>query len=203
MAELRALENDMSILKRLGPSPHVVRYLGDDWTRGHDRSSERNLFLELANGGSLADFSKRFGGQLDESMIGRCCRGILRGLQHAHSRGVVHRDVKGQNVLVMVDEEGGVTAKLSDFGASCCVCGEPGDDVDSQSQDPSTQIVSESKEDGGACPGRPVRLAGTVEWMAPEVASQSDTLEGSADIWSLGCTVSLDSGAPRQERTGV
>ncbi|GBG83166.1 hypothetical protein CBR_g36782 [Chara braunii] len=148
-AELRALENEITILRRLGPSPHVVHYLGDDWKVGQDGSAERNLFLELANGGSVADFSKRFGGRLDESMIRRCCRGMVLGLQHAHSRGVVHRDVKG-------------------FVHSHRL---------------------ESQEDGGACPGRTVRLAGTVQWMAPEVASQSDTLEGAADIWSLGCTV--------------
>ncbi|GBG83157.1 hypothetical protein CBR_g36773 [Chara braunii] len=189
MAELRALENEISILKRLGSSPHVVRYLGDDWTHGQDGSTERNLFLELANGGSVADFSKRFGRKLDESMIRRCCRGILRGLQHAHSRGVVHRDVKGQNVLLMVDEEGGVTAKLSDFGASCCVCGDPGDDVDGPSQDSSAAKATEPQEEGGDCPGRSVDLAGTVQWMAPEVASQSGTLSAACDIWSLGCTV--------------
>ncbi|GBG83140.1 hypothetical protein CBR_g36758 [Chara braunii] len=189
MAELRALENEITILRRLGPSPHVVKYLGDDWTVGQDGSSERNLLLELANGGSMAEFSKRFGGKLDESMIRRCCRGILRGLQHAHSQGVVHRDVKGQNVLVVVDEEGGVTAKLSDFGASACVWGNRGASVDGQSQGSSIQLGTVSPEEVSACPRPSVSLAGTVQWMAPEVAGQSGTLEAASDIWSLGCTV--------------
>ncbi|GBG83153.1 hypothetical protein CBR_g36769 [Chara braunii] len=189
MAKLRALENEITILRRLGPSASVVQYLGDDWTVAQDGYMMRNLFLELANGGSLADFSKRFGGKLDESMIRRCCRGILRGLQHAHSRGVVHRDVKGQNVLVMVDEEGGVTAKLSDFGSSCCVCGDPGADVDCLSQDSSIPMEDVSQEKAAACTLQSIPLAGTIQWMAPEVAFQSDTLEGAADIWSLGCTV--------------
>ncbi|GBG93022.1 hypothetical protein CBR_g58204 [Chara braunii] len=122
-------------------------------------------------------------------MIRRCCGGILRGLQHAHSQGVVHRDVKGQNVLVVLDEEGGVTAKLSDFGASACVWGNRGASTDGQSQRSSIQIGTESPEEVSACPRRSVSLAGTVQWMAPEVAGQSGTLEAASDIWSLGCTV--------------
>mmetsp|Transcript_47019 Transcript_47019/g.73592 ORF Transcript_47019/g.73592 Transcript_47019/m.73592 type:complete len:301 (-) Transcript_47019:281-1183(-) len=64
-------------------------------------------------GGSVAELVERFG-KLDESVIRKYTREVLEGLQYLHERGIIHRDIKGQNILV--DNRG--VCKLADFGAS-------------------------------------------------------------------------------------
>lgn len=89
-------------------------------------------------------------------------RQILQGLNYLHEREIIHRDIKGGNILV--DNKGGI--KISDFG------------------------ISKKVEDNllsGARVNRP-SLQGSVFWMAPEVVKQTSyTLK--ADIWSVGCLV--------------
>lgn len=89
-------------------------------------------------------------------------RQILQGLNYLHEREIIHRDIKGGNILV--DNKGGI--KISDFG------------------------ISKKVEDSiltGARMHRP-SLQGSVFWMAPEVVKQTSyTLK--ADIWSVGCLV--------------
>ena len=87
---------------------------------------------------------------------------ILRGLHYLHSKGFIHRDIKGANVLV---SEAGV-AKLADFGCS------------KQLQGAATGSMDESLRS----------IRGSIPWMAPEVIRQSGHGR-SADIWSLGATV--------------
>ena len=45
-------------------------------------------------------------------MIRKCTRGVLEGLIYLHDKGIIHRDIKGQNILV--DNRG--VCKLADFG---------------------------------------------------------------------------------------
>uniref|UniRef100_A0A670HTF7 Myosin IIIB n=1 Tax=Podarcis muralis TaxID=64176 RepID=A0A670HTF7_PODMU len=74
-------------------------------------------FLQLCNGGSVTDLVKgllKCGQQLDEAIISYILYGALLGLQHLHNNRIIHRDVKGNNILLTT--EGGV--KLVDFGVS-------------------------------------------------------------------------------------
>ncbi|CAN0573664.1 unnamed protein product, partial [Ectocarpus sp. 12 AP-2014] len=41
------------------------------------------------------------------------------GLQHIHDKGMVHRDIKAANIIVMVNEDGDATGKVADFGLTC------------------------------------------------------------------------------------
>ena len=65
-------------------------------------------------GGSLSDLIKKFGNSLPEHTIASYTRQILRGLRYLHRNNIIHRDIKGANILV--GTEGRV--KLADFGCS-------------------------------------------------------------------------------------
>lgn len=105
------LQREQRILSTLS-SPFVVRYMGEDVTIENDKLMY-NLFMEYVPGGTLTDAIRLHGGRLDESLIGYYTRQVVQGLEHLHSRGLVHCDIKGRNILV--GEDG---VKLADFGCS-------------------------------------------------------------------------------------
>ncbi|CAH8318266.1 unnamed protein product [Eruca vesicaria subsp. sativa] len=107
------LQNEQSILSTLS-SPHIVKYIGSDVTR-EKHGLVYNLLMEHVSGGSLHDLIKNSGGKLPEPVIRSYTRQILRGLLYLHGRGLVHCDLKSQNVLV---EENGVVCKIADMGCA-------------------------------------------------------------------------------------
>ncbi|TRY98851.1 hypothetical protein DNTS_028732 [Danionella cerebrum] len=73
------------------------------------------LVMEYCGAGSVTDLLKKTKGNcLKEDWIAYVCREVLRGLLHLHSHHVIHRDIKGQNVLLTENAE----IKLVDFGVS-------------------------------------------------------------------------------------
>lgn len=72
-----------------------------------------NLFLEYLAGGALSDHIKKQGGSLDENAVRFNARQILLGLNYLHLKGLVHCDIKGQNILI-----GGDGLKIADFGCA-------------------------------------------------------------------------------------
>lgn len=71
--------------------------------------------MEFCGAGSVTDLVKSLkGNSMREEWIAYVCREILRGLQHLHACKVIHRDIKGQNVLLTDHAE----VKLVDFGVS-------------------------------------------------------------------------------------
>jgi len=149
---LSALEREIDLLKTL-QHENIVQYL--DSSIDEDNL---NIFLEYVPGGSVASLLRNYGA-FEESLTANWVRQILRGLEYLHGQTIIHRDIKGANILV--DNKGGI--KLSDFG------------------------VSKKVEDTLPKNHRP-SLQGSVFWMAPEVVKQT-AYTSKADIWSLGCLI--------------
>ncbi|GAA6013886.1 hypothetical protein JCM10207_008223 [Rhodosporidiobolus poonsookiae] len=152
---LGALEREIELLKVL-QHDNIVQYLDSSTADKH-----LNIFLEYVPGGSVAALLQNYGA-FEEALVSKFVRQILTGLAYLHEREIIHRDIKGANILV--DNKGNI--KISDFG------------------------ISKKVEDNllsGAKVHRP-SLQGSVYWMAPEVVKQT-AYTSKADIWSLGCLV--------------
>ena len=102
---IEQLEQEVNVLSRL-VHPNIVRYIGI--TR---EETALYIFLEYVPGGSIASLVNRFG-KFEENVIRVYTRQILIGLAYLHSQRVVHRDIKGANILV--EKSGRI--KLADFG---------------------------------------------------------------------------------------
>jgi mitogen-activated protein kinase kinase kinase len=72
-----------------------------------------NIFLEYVPGGSVAALLSNYGA-FEEALVSKFVRQILTGLDYLHEREIIHRDIKGANILV--DNKGNI--KISDFGIS-------------------------------------------------------------------------------------
>ncbi|KAI3457336.1 hypothetical protein Pfo_013999 [Paulownia fortunei] len=111
LSQSESLQREHKILSTLN-SPHIVGYRGCDISLENGKALF-NLTLEYAPDGTLADAIRRWGGRLDESMISYYACRILKGLEYLHSRGLVHCDIKGSNILLSQGE-----AKIADFGCA-------------------------------------------------------------------------------------
>ncbi|CAD5177578.1 unnamed protein product [Musa acuminata subsp. malaccensis] len=108
------LQREQRILSALD-SPFVVSYFGFDVAAQTPGAGLcYNLFMEYAPRGSLSDEIRKQGGRLDELAIRSYACDILGGLAYLHSNGVVHCDLKSQNVLIC----SGGRAKVADFGCA-------------------------------------------------------------------------------------
>ncbi|GAM18054.1 hypothetical protein SAMD00019534_012290 [Acytostelium subglobosum LB1] len=104
---LLSFSKDIEVL-RLLKHDNIVRYLGTCLDSTH-----LNVFLEYIPGGSISSLLGKFG-PFSESIIKLYTKQILQGLQYLHSNQIIHRDIKGANILI--DTKGSV--KLTDFGCS-------------------------------------------------------------------------------------
>jgi mitogen-activated protein kinase kinase kinase len=172
---LSALEREIELLKIMHHE-NIVQYLGEStrvdglkgaelrlcYTDSHSDDKHLYIFLEYVPGGSVAHILANLGA-FEEALVRTFCKQILAGLAYLHENDIVHRDIKGANILV--DNRG--TVKISDFGIS--------------------KKVEENLLTGGSRLNRP-SLQGSVFWMAPEVVKQT-SYTAKADIWSLGCLI--------------
>ncbi|CAD8086177.1 unnamed protein product [Paramecium sonneborni] len=104
---LNSFYQEIQILSQL-KHPNIVEYYGCS-----NDGTHLSIFLEYAGGGSIAQILKKFG-KLTESVIQKYTRDILQGLIYLHQKKIIHRDIKGANIIV--DTRGG--CKLADFGCS-------------------------------------------------------------------------------------
>ncbi|PAA89587.1 hypothetical protein BOX15_Mlig017490g1 [Macrostomum lignano] len=107
---------EINVLKKFSNHRNIATYYGA-FVRKMPAGKDDHLWLvmEFCGAGSITDLVKSAKGQsLKEEWIAYLCREILRGLKHLHDNKVIHRDIKGQNVLLTDDAE----VKLVDFGVS-------------------------------------------------------------------------------------
>ena len=126
---------------------------------GHD-GNVHYLVTEYVPGTDLRRLVRRHG-RLDMQTAAGIIAQAARGLAHAHSRGLIHRDVKPGNILVTPDGR----AKVSDLGL-----------VDF--------LDAEMESDG-----RRGRIVGTADYLSPEQVRTPDQLTPASDVYGLGCTL--------------
>ena len=106
-SELRVIMLEIDLLKNLD-HPNIVKY------QGFVKTPETlNIVLEYCENGSLHSISKNFG-RFPENLVGLYMSQVLQGLVYLHDQGVIHRDIKGANILTT--KQGLV--KLADFGVA-------------------------------------------------------------------------------------
>src|SRR5271155_1453998 len=106
-SELRVIMLEIDLLKNLD-HPNIVKY------QGFVKTPETlNIILEYCENGSLHSISKNFG-RFPENLVGLYMSQVLHGLLYLHEQGVIHRDIKGANILTT--KQGLV--KLADFGVA-------------------------------------------------------------------------------------
>ncbi|KEG07145.1 protein kinase [Trypanosoma grayi] len=104
---VEAVRKELAMLKLLD-HPHIVKCLGEEC----DESCLR-IYLEYVSGGSISSVLRTFG-PFQEKQASIYARQMLEGLEYLHSMNIMHRDLKGDNLLV--DPHG--TLKITDFGTA-------------------------------------------------------------------------------------
>eukprot|EP00457_Paulinella_chromatophora_P000887 gb/GEZN01000888.1/.p1 GENE.gb/GEZN01000888.1/~~gb/GEZN01000888.1/.p1 ORF type:complete len:1118 (-),score=151.66 gb/GEZN01000888.1/:33-3386(-) len=122
--EQASIEGEIDLLKNL-VHKNIVTYVGVIREQYY-----LNIILEYVEGGPLSSLVSRFGGQLPERLCRIYIAQVLRGLEYLHQQGVIHRDIKGANILsdksgVVKLADFGVATKLSDARKSESVVGTP------------------------------------------------------------------------------
>ena len=150
--ELEEIKNEVALLRALRHR-HVVQYVGT-----HSTAASLNILMEYCPGGSVSALLEYFGA-LPEAVLARYARQVAEGVAYVHALQVMHRDIKGANILVAANG----LLKLADFGASA-------------------QLRGTVSEQGLTT------MAGSPYWMAPEVI-RKERYGRPADCWSMGMTI--------------
>ncbi len=160
-----AKSNDPASLERFYREARAVAALDhSNIVRAYDIDQDDNLHflvMEFVDGTNLQELVKT-SGLLDVQRASHYIYGALVGLQHAHEMGLVHRDMKPANILV--DRSGVV--KVLDMGLARFF------------HDETDQLTRKYDEN----------VLGTADYLAPEQAVDSHTVDIRADIYALGAT---------------
>eukprot|EP00727_Mastigamoeba_balamuthi_P013352 m51a1_g864 putative protein serine threonine kinase (549) ;mRNA; f:811292-813592 len=110
-SSIQSIQKEIEILNKLN-HPNIVKVIS------HSASDDHiSLVLEYVDGGSLLSIVQKFG-RFPENLAAIYMDHVMAGLIYLHQNGVIHRDIKGANILIT--KEG--VAKLVDFGCAAAVC---------------------------------------------------------------------------------
>ncbi len=127
------------------------------------------MVMELLEGENLARLTAKRGAQSLEDVVGWAIE-TCGGLSVAHANGIVHRDVKPENIFIANVLGGRRTVKLLDFGISRLALTTSGASSERKSRDPAAEL----------------KILGTPLYMAPEQILSPRAADPRIDIWSLG-----------------
>ncbi|XP_036383159.1 mitogen-activated protein kinase kinase kinase 1-like [Megalops cyprinoides] len=152
---VEALREEIRMMGHLN-HPNIIRMLGATCEKNN-----YNLFVEWMAGGSVSHLLNKYG-PFKEAVIINYTDQLLRGLAYLHENQIIHRDIKGANLLI---DSTGQRLRIADFGAAARLA---------------------SKGTGaGEFQGQ---LLGTIAFMAPEVL-RGQQYGRSCDVWSVGCAI--------------
>jgi serine/threonine-protein kinase len=147
----------------------AIHHVGivDVFDYGRLSNDQAWIAMELLRGEQLQDFMARHQGKLAPTVAQTIALQILSALDAAHHAGVVHRDLKPDNMFLVRDpgEPGGVRVKILDFGVA-----KLGAD----------RFGAKMKTEGGT-------LLGTPSYMSPEQCRGSSEIDARADLYAFGC----------------
>lgn len=156
---VQRFQREVETVARLSHPNVVMAYDADEAEVGHF------LVMEFVNGRDLAS-SVQKQGPFPLRQAVNCILQTARGLEYAHGQGIIHRDIKPANLLL----DGAGVVKITDLGLARL--------NNPLGQPPTNSGLTQA---GG--------ILGTVDYMSPEQAVDSTTIDHRADIYSLGCTL--------------
>lgn len=152
---VETLREEIRMMNHLN-HPNIIRMSGSTCEK-----CNYNLFVEWMAGGSVSHLLNKYG-PFKEAVILNYTEQLLRGLSYLHENQIIHRDIKGANLLI---DSTGQRLRIADFGAAARLA---------------------SKGTGaGEFQGQ---LLGTIAFMAPEVL-RGQQYGRSCDVWSVGCVI--------------
>mmetsp|Transcript_68852 Transcript_68852/g.153664 ORF Transcript_68852/g.153664 Transcript_68852/m.153664 type:complete len:343 (-) Transcript_68852:448-1476(-) len=165
-SDVEVVEHEVDVLKAVSGHPAVIGLRGF-----HKDERFAWLFMELATGGELFD-RLIDSGNLSEKACWPYAKALVEGVLHCHNHGVIHRDIKLENIMLSAEDPGAI--KLIDFG-----------------------LAAQMK---AGADGKPVfeklyESVGTKSYRAPEINDKSGYMGPPVDTWSMGIVLfSLASG---------
>lgn len=163
---LDGVTRELTILKNLN-HPNIVKLKAF-----YEDDTDYYIVMEYVPGGDLMDFIAAYGA-IEEIPSKEIARQIIEAIDHVHSKGISHRDLKPDNILIAHDDP--VVVKITDFG------------------------LAKSKETEGTMK----TFCGTLAYLAPEVLNnkkskikkrylgngkvKEDSYSNKVDMWSIGC----------------
>jgi len=165
---LSELMEEIDILKQIR-HPKVVGYYG---SHGPDNQGRLWIMMDICDAGSVMQLIETTRAQITEKQISYILSSVVSALVYLHNKGIVHRDIKGNNILLTRTGK----VKLADFG------------------------VSHHIEDTMRCNqvlGSPLWLPPEAAVSGGTAQATTSSIDGKADIWSLGITaIEIAEGEP-------
>lgn len=150
------IQNEIRVLRVLSHD-NIIKIAGCGSV--DDENSQFFIVLPYACGGDLLSYVQK--GPIPEELVQKTAQKILNALQYMHGLGIVHRDVKPDNILITGKRYAGDNVVLSDFGLAIEVGGDG--------------YFTDSK--------------GSLEYAAPELLAPGNLKTEKVDIWALGVTL--------------